>query len=631
MNNKDNMDINYKKQDNHKLFHTLEEKETYGFSQCQNYIPIYDRFFTLSEKNYNGINLDTKYCLHNVTSQDSYNIFSGVIRDSANNKKETKKVYLKYSPLIDPTKYLVGKYDTSSLNVIELPTYTGSEPKSNINTAICKINDYNNAAYVDSFFAYLSSKLLHTHGFIHGVDYYGSYLSIKHDFHYDISDDIEYLQNSTFFHKNNKVLFEMDETTYNEQIVNGDTRNYKKKIVIGEPTNTSTSTSNSNSTSTSISATCYSNKDNNNNNVLTLLDIEDLSEIDTIVNNNDNLILCEPELLFEHNMDKTNKSNKLSLTDSVSCSSRSSNTENDSAVEDNTADNKSNDSDYEDIENDEEEEEEEGNSEEDGSEGSEEGSEDETAIITKIKQFPVNVIALECCENTLDSLMSEENITADIWDSIVMQLLFTLITFQKTFELTHNDLHTNNVMYIKTDQKFLYYKLNHIYYKVPTYGRIFKIIDYGRAIFKFRGKLMCSDSYHQKEGDAATQYNCEPYINTNKPRLDPNFSFDLCRLGCALYDYLTEEPSTPIVKIMMNWCNDDKGRNILYKKNGEERYPDFKLYKMIARTVHKHVPLDVLNNDYFNKFIVSKNVIKMEKVNISMDLDNIPCYTSLPC
>ena len=98
-----------------------------------------------------------------------------------------------------------------------------------------------------------------------------------------------------------------------------------------------------------------------------------------------------------------------------------------------------------------------------------------------------------------------------------------------------------------------------------------------------------------------------------------------------MYDYLTEEPSTPIVKIMMNWCNDDKGRNILYKKNGEERYPDFKLYKMIARTVHKHVPLDVLNNDYFNKFIVSKNVIKMEKVNISMDLDNIPCYTSLPC
>ena len=31
-------------------------------------------------------------------------------------------------------------------------------------------------------------------------------------------------------------------------------------------------------------------------------------------------------------------------------------------------------------------------------------------------------------------------------------------------------------------------------------------------------------------------------------------------------------------------------KNILYKKNGDERYPDFKLYKMIARTVHNHTP-----------------------------------------
>ena len=35
---------------------------------------------------------------------------------------------------------------------------------------------------------------------------------------------------------------------------------------------------------------------------------------------------------------------------------------------------------------------------------------------------------------------------------------------------------------------------------------------------------------------------------------------------------------------------DDNGKNILYKKNGEERYPNFKLYKMIARIVHNHTP-----------------------------------------
>jgi len=207
-------------------------------------------------------------------------------------------------------------------------------------------------------------------------------------------------------------------------------------------------------------------------------------------------------------------------------------------------------------------------------------------------------------------------------DSIVLQILFSLITFQNVFGLTHNDLHTNNVMYVETEKKFLYYKLNHMYYKVPTFGKLFKIIDYGRAIYKFRGQTLCSDSYHP-EGDAATQYNCEPYFNDKKPRLEPNFGFDLCRLGCALYDYLMDEPKSKIVQIMLDWVRDDKGRNILYKKNGDERYPDFKLYKMIARTANKHVPATVLSNPYFDKYIVSKKEIGKK---ICMDLDAFPSY-----
>ena len=42
-------------------------------------------------------------------------------------------------------------------------------------------------------------------------------------------------------------------------------------------------------------------------------------------------------------------------------------------------------------------------------------------------------------------------------------------------------------------------------------------------------------------GDAATQYNCEPYFNDKKPRLEPNFSFDLCRLGCSIFDYFIDD------------------------------------------------------------------------------------------
>ena len=203
-----------------------------------------------------------------------------------------------------------------------------------------------------------------------------------------------------------------------------------------------------------------------------------------------------------------------------------------------------------------------------------------------------------------------------------------LVTYQKCFDFTHNDLHTNNIMYIETEKTFLYYKYNNIYYKVPTFGKIYKIIDFGRSIYRFKDKIYCSDSYHPK-GDAATQYNCEPYFNPKKPRLDPNKSFDLCRLSCALYDFFVEDIEDeskikdPIAKLIIEWCKDDKGRNILYKSNGEERYPEFKLYKMITRTVHNHLPEKYVEHPLFQKFVSSKKKIKKKPI---MNIDEYPVY-----
>ena len=68
------------------------------------------------------------------------------------------------------------------------------------------------------------------------------------------------------------------------------------------------------------------------------------------------------------------------------------------------------------------------------------------------------------------------------------------------------------------------------------------------------------------------------------------------------------------------WCLDDNDLSILYKKNGAERYPDFKLYKMIARTVHKHTPQNQLEYPFFSQYEFDENVDNV------MDIDNLPCY-----
>jgi len=596
------MDFSYKKSDNQALFKCLEENNDFGILQPQNYIPLYNNFFSLSATNYNNIILNHRWRLNKLISKETNNIFKCSIKDDKS--KVNRQAYIKFSPLLDPLKYLMGKYDVNDADLFKLPTFENTDSNE-------KLRDSNNAAYVDSFFSFLSSKLLNEHNFAHGLDFYGSFLSIKSDFRFDIMDDIEILNDSSFFKRNDKVLYELEDIGIDD--TNDDTRNYKKKLNFDT--------------------------DNDNKIILNLSDIEDITQLDTICNNE-----IESELVTV-NLDTENISiqNKSQSSHNSSCSSRSSNTTVENATEleeedEGIAVSITDESASADelagadelasadelacvaVENEE-------NSSSETSSDDESSIDDDECIIAKIKRFPVQAIALEKCENTLDHLMSHDKISDDTWDSIVLQILFSLITFQKTFSFTHNDLHTNNIMYCETDKKYLYYKINHIYYKVPTFGKLFKIIDFGRAIYKFRGQLLCSDSYHP-DGDAATQYNCEPYFNNKKPRLEPNMSFDLCRLGCALYDYLIDEPHTKIVQIMLNWITDDKGRNILYKKNGDERYPDFKLYKMIARTVNKHIPADVLSNAYFDKFIIPKKEIKNVSASSDalMDLDVIPCY-----
>jgi hypothetical protein len=217
-------------------------------------------------------------------------------------------------------------------------------------------------------------------------------------------------------------------------------------------------------------------------------------------------------------------------------------------------------------------------------------------------------VSLEKCENTIDYLLEKNELRIEELESAMFQVIVILYTYQKMFDFTHNDLHTNNIMYIHTDQEFLEYKIMGKYYKIPTFGKIYKIIDFGRAIYTVNGKIMCSDSFSE-HGMAYSQYNFEPFYNPQKPQILPNKSFDLCRLGCSIIDFIIDDLSdlekfkkVPIYDLIISWIHDDNGVNVLYKKNGEDRYPDFKLYKMIARIVHNHVPETQFKHPCFDKY-----------------------------
>ena len=249
------------------------------------------------------------------------------------------------------------------------------------------------------------------------------------------------------------------------------------------------------------------------------------------------------------------------------------------------------------------------------------------------------MICMEKCDGTLDELLEKGEVSCDMASAYLLQIIMTLIIYQRAFQFTHNDLHTNNIMYVNTKIKNIYYLYKNQYYCVPTYGKIFKIIDFGRAWFKYGGHTFYSDSFSYG-GDAYSQYNDDPIYDDNKKRVPPNFSFDLCRLGCSLYDFIIDTEHINLneldefQKTVARWCQDDRGKNVLYKRNGEERYPGFKLYKMIARTVHGHTPEKQLEYPFFKTHQIPTHKMKaiIQKMGnksfqkLCINIDNIPAY-----
>ena len=555
--------INYQKRKNTELFRDLNDK--LNLSKQQNYIPIYQRFFTLNQSNYNGVNLNNLNFISSIIklTDDQY-CYKCKIKNIDDQTTKVADSFVKIAPLLDPFKYLIGKYDIKNKDLFSLPSVLSSDEEVHE-----KILDVNNVAYVDGFFVYLNSMLLHKYNFIHSVDYYGSFLGIKSDFKINVADDIEFLKKSDFFKKNKGLLFTIDDYETTPET------NVKPPIKFLDDT----------------SADYVLSLDTITDELFDDM-FKESSNKPVDINENGNTL--EDVILDFSDMEKisTFKSNS-------SCSSRSSHTNENESVEEDESDEseeKENDSDYES-----------GSDDGQGFSSSSECAEDYINAI--IPEFPVQVIFMEKCDNTLDDLILSDSLSNDEYISALMQIIMILLTYQKVFSFTHNDLHTNNVMYNKTKQDFIFYKYANKIYKVPTYGKIYKIIDFGRSIYRVKGRVFCSDSFKQG-GDAATQYNTEPYFDDKKPRLEPNYSFDLCRLACSIYDYIIDDmdDANSFKSIILDMCKDDNGINLLYKSNGVERYPDFKLYKMIARFVHNHTPQKQLERAEFKQYEFSGNI-----------------------
>ena len=238
-------------------------------------------------------------------------------------------------------------------------------------------------------------------------------------------------------------------------------------------------------------------------------------------------------------------------------------------------------------------------------------SEDDDDTVITFNKFPVAQLFIEKLDGTLEDII-KYNLSLQLLKSCLFQVTFALIYLQKHYKFTHNDLHINNVMYTHTEKPYLYYKYNNQYFKVPTFGFLFKIIDFGRSIFTFRKKTYMNDVF-SKYGEAEGQYTHPPQVSFLESDYSnmvyPSYYFDICRLAITMIDEIRynhddeledNDDYQDFLDFLKYLVTDKQGTRL------DKVDDNFDLYIKISRDAKNSLPREVLLNKFFIEYRVKK-------------------------
>lgn len=234
----------------------------------------------------------------------------------------------------------------------------------------------------------------------------------------------------------------------------------------------------------------------------------------------------------------------------------------------------------------------------------------EDEYFLEIQNVPVVLTYHENIKYNFIKLLINHNLSDDEWYSFLFQIYFSLYFIQSHFNMIHNDLHIGNIMYKKTNQEYIYYYFNNRYYKIPTFNRIYIIIDWERSTFEFNGNFYYNNVY-LSHNDCSGQYYYNSYHSTNKNIKLPNKSFDITFLITSILNFYEEEDisiSNEIFNYFINLLIDKNGKIINYN------IQSFNLYEMISNNSIYGIPKNRLNDSIFKKFKVYKKDIGNNKI-----------------
>lgn len=257
-----------------------------------------------------------------------------------------------------------------------------------------------------------------------------------------------------------------------------------------------------------------------------------------------------------------------------------------------------------------------------------EEDDDDVKYILTIPKVPVQVVFMEKCDVTLDNLLKgliervrsnsrfeklyeiRQRIFSNKLCAWLFQVCAALTIANKEIGFVHNDLHVQNIMGRTTEDEYIYYKQGNKTFKVPTYGYVMQIIDYGRSTYKIDGVTYLGDVFDE-DGDAGGQYTLthEAKYGTRKS-VNPNPAFDLARLACSFVEDLDDNlwptkehlRESGIGELLLSWTFDDRDDSLL-------DIAGFELYVHIAKCFRKNKPYKQLTNKTFEGFLTENELI----------------------
>jgi hypothetical protein len=547
--------------------------------------------------------------------------------DKASGKKSCKEemIHVKKTALLDPLKVMRDEF------VIPSKIKNKSLDDEVIKNTMTKLNSYNNCGHVESLFLYLGNKLVETGKCPSFPYYYGCINGEDPNYHHNITDEYESVARTKWFKDRVKTDFDLL-IIEDDQDLEQDLENPARKSSSNNNNNNNNNSKNDNSDDeitecdnlttselpdiSDIVEKKFKPLDMNSSGIVDISFIKDMDdeELEFSLDQQDldqNLENPTSKTAFEKN--NSNKCGDDKCGEDAKCCENNKDLENsesknnskkcsDDCNEDCICSNSDSESENENDSNDETDFIEE-LSDVDKDNLSMTDFEDRPGNMYYIKceSMPVSLSLMEKLDDTLDNILDDDyNMSETEWFGMFFQVAFGLAVAQKYFNFVHNDLHSSNVMFKKTSLNCLYFQVNNNYYKIPTFGKITKIIDFARGTFKFGDRWIFSDQF-KEDGDAHGQYDYPVDGSLKNCENKPNPSFDLVRLGTTVIHRLENVPK--VREFVEQITLDDYDNSVCYDED------TFDLYIDIARNCHNAIPLEIMSRKEFEKFKINKSKI----------------------